>query len=74
MPDFVSSMPPVVLTVSSPDPITSLGCTAGDDPGDRAVQVTVGATVPWSFDIVLHADDTITPAPPAGITVTVTRP
>jgi len=74
MPDFVSSMPPVVLTVSSPDPCISLGCRTSDDPGDRVIQITIDAAVPWSFVVTLHADDTITPAPPAGITVTVTRP
>ena len=74
MPDFVSPMPPVVLTVSSPDPIISLGCEAGDDPGDRVIQITIAAAVRWSFVVTLHADDTIPPDPPAGITITVTRP
>jgi hypothetical protein len=76
MPDFVCPIPPRTLTISSPVPCVGVAAWEGDEQlDDHSIQVTIGAAVPWSFEVVLHADDTVTmPAEAAGITVTVTRP
>ena len=44
------------------------------DGDDLNIKVFIKANPPWSFDLVLHSDDTVTmPAEAAGITVAVTR-
>jgi hypothetical protein len=56
------------------DPFEALA--AGPGTGDDLnIRVFIGGDSPWSFDLVLHSNDTVTkPAEADDITVTVTRP
>ena len=60
------------ITFTGPDPF---GRVSGwGDGDDLNIKVFIKASPPWSFDLILHSNDTVTkPAEAAGITVTITR-
>jgi hypothetical protein len=70
---FESPLGPRAITFEGADPFESLA--AGPGTGDDLnIRVFIGGDSPWSFDLVLHSNDTVTkPAEADDITVTVTQ-